>query len=465
MAYQKTEYKNNEQPALSAKNLNKNENAIKQQSLWKKLACLEDATYILNMEDYALEEGSFLAVYFEAALDETKKLIIQFNGDDYEVYSNQKQYFGSDVREQMILLCFKDNHFELFSSQSSSTSKQIGEVGVIYSDEAPYNCKIIDGFEWNRKEYPKLWEYAQKEINKGNQLFTEGNGSTTFKVLQPNFPVSKNNETEFNTLGKQGGEKKHTLIIDELPTNITGNFRTTKNETISASIWQGLNLEVGSWSHANASVAGITAGQSHNNLPPYTVVNYWICYDHEPIASDIKDLDQEVQELNYKVTNIEESAYLELGLNTDTLLKAGTTSIHKFGLSQGDLTTKTVNSKYSKNIEYNKETGEITFLRDGIYNINGFLHFINFLSRSFITITLTNGGPLCPLVIRSTDIQNMGGGDPLYEFSRTIPIKKGAKATINIYVNSEVWVYGSSDINEKRSQFSIFKVANYPESN
>jgi len=307
MAYQKTEYKNNEQPALSAKNLNKNENAIKQQSLWKKLACLEDATYILNMEDYALEEGSFLAVYFEAALDETKKLIIQFNGIDYEAYTSQKQYFGSDVREQMILLCFKDDHFELFSSQSSRTSKQIGEVGVIYSDEAPYNCKIIDGFEWNRKEYPKLWEYAQKEINKGNQLFTEGNGSTTFKVLQPNFPVSKSNEAEFNILGKQAGEKIHTLTTEEMPNhnhNLYSGYGSGGGYGYDAIIFgQDLsdrNYKV-SGTGGIAFIQNTGGNQPHNNLPPYTVVNFYICYDHEAVVSGARNLNQEVQDLNKEI--------------------------------------------------------------------------------------------------------------------------------------------------------------------
>jgi len=287
MAYQKTTYINNQLPALNEKNLNKTEEALKQVSMWQFLSCLTNADYLLERKNFQLETNSLIATIFDNAIDDSKEAKIIFENQTYELTLNQKTILGKDIQNQMIFLRYDGEKFNIFRP---SNSKEVGEVGIIYSMTAPLNCKIIDGLEWNRQDYPKLWEYAEREIALGNKLFTEGNGSTTFKILQPNFPVSLKNETEFNTLGKQGGEKYHQLNEQEMPKHghllnevqlFSINGKASKGYSL-ASDSMGVTVDSNGWWHQlpkgsmNAQLDG--ENQPHNNLPPYTVVNYWICY-------------------------------------------------------------------------------------------------------------------------------------------------------------------------------------------
>ena len=77
--------------------------------------------------------------------------------------------------------------------------------------------------------------------------------------------VAKSTDIEFNSIGKTGGEKTHTLTIDELPKEAwhskgqTGGISTF----LSPGNMYGINTQ------------GTNLGQSHNNLQPYIVVRRW----------------------------------------------------------------------------------------------------------------------------------------------------------------------------------------------
>lgn len=80
-------------------------------------------------------------------------------------------------------------------------------------------------------------------------------------------------QTEFNTIGKIGGEKTHTLTIDEMPkhkhTISAGtNATTDANYDRVASAYAGGNPK-----NLNTSETG--GSNAHNNLQPYQVVAYW----------------------------------------------------------------------------------------------------------------------------------------------------------------------------------------------
>jgi microcystin-dependent protein len=105
-----------------------------------------------------------------------------------------------------------------------------------------------------------------------------GDGASTFALpnMKGRVPVGLDTaQTEFNTLGKAGGNKTHTLTISEMP-----NHAHNYNDTYGVQ-----NLE-GTFNNANAcdeterwettSYSG--GGQAHNNLQPYVSVNFVIKY-------------------------------------------------------------------------------------------------------------------------------------------------------------------------------------------
>lgn len=81
-------------------------------------------------------------------------------------------------------------------------------------------------------------------------------------------------DTNMNTIGKTGGEKKHTLTVDEIPSHAhqyamdggtgTGNMDRIFTNSFGDSRWY-------------SSTSYVGGGQAHNNLQPYEVVGYmWI---------------------------------------------------------------------------------------------------------------------------------------------------------------------------------------------
>lgn len=94
-----------------------------------------------------------------------------------------------------------------------------------------------------------------------------------------------NKDTDFNTIGKTGGEKEHTLTIDEMPSH----SHDMDEESYSGGGYKnkmGIRQDGGGSSHLIPQYAQTTSysvykptytggGQAHNNMPPYQVVAYW----------------------------------------------------------------------------------------------------------------------------------------------------------------------------------------------
>lgn len=140
----------------------------------------------------------------------------------------------------------------------------VGAILPYTSGTLPENWLLCDGSEISSEDYPELFSLLAGKY---------GTGSTQTKVKLPDLrgkvvAGKDSTDEDFEDLGVTGGEKTHTLTIDELPLN---SFNSTGNSS-------------GSW-----TFVGVSSPAPHNNLQPYVTVNFIIKAKKEATVLAIED--------------------------------------------------------------------------------------------------------------------------------------------------------------------------------
>ena len=156
----------------------------------------------------------------------------------------------------------------------SGDTLPVGAIMPFGSDTIPDNWLLCNGQAVSRTTYQELF-------NTIGTTYGTGDGFTTFNLpnLQGKIPVGKNaNDTDFDTLGETGGEKTHTLTINEMPSHNHQREQTGRalywdeDLTEMGGLTSGVNVQI-SWNKDTTNTGG---SQPHNNLQPYIVQNYII---------------------------------------------------------------------------------------------------------------------------------------------------------------------------------------------
>ena len=150
----------------------------------------------------------------------------------------------------------------------SGDTLPIGTIVPFGSNTVPENWLLCDGSAISRTQYQDLF-------NTIGITFGQGDGFETFNLpdLRDRVPVGKDsNDTDFNLLGNTGGEKTHTLTVEEIPSHT--HQIAKENWTISASTG---TITIHNYAGTERTASGSTGGgQAHNILQPYIVTNYII---------------------------------------------------------------------------------------------------------------------------------------------------------------------------------------------
>lgn len=162
--------------------------------------------------------------------------------------------------------------WEVVGGAITGDTLPIGSIIPFGGTEAPTGWLICDGSGLNRETYKELFAAI------GTNFGTDGPNNFYIPDLRGKVAVGQNaSETEFSTLGKTGGEKTHTLTVDEMPKHThKNNIQYASQSNLGGS----LTYFVATEAYGNLGQYDVVqeqgGNQPHNNLQPYQVTNYII---------------------------------------------------------------------------------------------------------------------------------------------------------------------------------------------
>lgn len=195
------------------------------------------------------------------------------------------QVMNEDGTTSSVTLTGGDN-VTLSSSSSNLTISATGGEGITIdtvpigtiaewgATTPPDNWLLLDGQAVSRVTYSELFSLY-------GTTYGAGDGSTTFNLPDFRGRVGvglSDGDSDFGTLGQTGGEKTHTMTVEEMPSHQhTINYRSgIVSDYLGGSTADfGLAYEGQSVTGTYSGVMNNTGGlQAHNNLQPYITTNY-----------------------------------------------------------------------------------------------------------------------------------------------------------------------------------------------
>lgn len=158
----------------------------------------------------------------------------------------------------------------------------IGAILPFSSDTIPNGWLLCDGSSFSATSYPELFDVI------GVTYGWDDDRNPKLPDLRGRVAVGKKDatsadDTEFSSLGNTGGEKTHTLTVDEMPSH----DHTLKQRFLmwdsgdsyeimnGDNTWSG-NIQYNAYDSDNYITRNTGGDQPHNNLQPYIVTNYII---------------------------------------------------------------------------------------------------------------------------------------------------------------------------------------------
>lgn len=219
----------------------------------------------------------------------------------------------------------------------------VGAIMPFGGGTVPDNYLLCDGQAVSRTTYSQLFSVI-------GTSFGVGDGSTTFNVpnMKGKVPVGYDStQTEFNSLGKTGGEKTHTLTISEMPSH---NHTVPYVSDISPT-GGGTDPAYGVVHRTNTQNSGSKGGgQAHNNLQPYIVQKYIIkAFQSSGTVAEI------VNAHSVSTTNAYSASYVNGALDYSTTEQRIGTWIDGKPIYRKVVNTGTLPNTQSKTVAHNIE--------------------------------------------------------------------------------------------------------------
>lgn len=161
--------------------------------------------------------------------------------------------------------------WEVVGGAITGDTLPIGAIIPFGGTEAPTGWLICDGSMLNRETYKELFAAI------GTNFGTDGPGNFYIPDLRGKVAVGQDTTDSDFGMGLTGGEKTHTLTVNEMPSH--NHLRDIENIIVdsgSGGAWSPSLKGTGNMTGENNSTRNTGGGQPHNNLQPYIVTNYII---------------------------------------------------------------------------------------------------------------------------------------------------------------------------------------------